>query len=245
VKKGALVYCLGGLVIGLISGFLIANAVSRTVPVPIPTQTPAATNNRQTKNAAERLSREEIKAAFASAEERKEDAAFQKNLALALYRYAKVQNDSGFLPELQNLLEHVNQQTKSTDFEVLTALADCYFTEGQEKSNASLIDKSQDFYREAVRLNPANTDAKIALASTYLFTKPAQPEKAVRELNSILKQNPKNEAALQVIVLALIQSKKDGEAAQRLSELKEVNPDNPVTADLEAQLAQKKIASQK
>lgn len=245
MKNGALVYCLGGLVIGLIIGFLIANVVNRNVRLPISAQTPAATNNRQTENAPESLSREEIKAAFASAEERKEDAAFQKNLALALYRYAKVQNDSGFLPELQNLLERVNQQTKSADFEVLTALADCYFTQGQEKSNASLIEKSQDFYRQAVKLNPANTDAKIALASTHLFTKPAQPEKALQELNSILEQNPKNEPALQVIVLALIQDKKNEAAARRLSELKEINPENPAISDLEAQLAQKKKNSQK
>lgn len=245
MKKGALVYCLGGLVIGLIIGFLIANAVSRNVRLPIAAQAPAVTNNRQTEDAAERLSREEIKAAFASAEERKEDAAFQKNLALALYRYAKVQNDSGFLPELQNLLERANLQSKSADFEVLTALADCYFTQGQEKSNAGLIEKSQDFYREAVNLNPANTVVKIALASTHLYTKPSKPEKAVQELNLILKQNPKNEPALQVIVLALIQGKKNEAAAQKLSELKKINPNNPTIADLETRLAQNKIHSQK
>jgi tetratricopeptide (TPR) repeat protein len=242
VKIGVLIYGFFGLLIGLFIGFWIANAVNRNLSPPFvnqhtisPQQTPTAGNN------GEKLSREEIKTAFAAAENRKEDPNFQKNLGLALLRYAKVQSDSSFLPELITLLERTNRLSNEKDTEVLTALGDVYFIQAREKSEASLYEKSRNLYLRAVLLNPANAEIKTAYASTLLFSKPAKPEAAITELNSILKQNPNDEDALELLVLALIQSNKIEIAGQKLSELRKINPNNPAIPDLKAQLTQNKI----
>jgi tetratricopeptide (TPR) repeat protein len=242
VKIGVLIYGFFGLLIGLVIGFWIANAVNRNLLPPLVNQNPISL--QQTKapeNSDEKLTQEEIKAAFAAAENRKEDAVFQKNLGLALSRYAKVQNDKSFLPELITLLERANRLSNEKDTEVLTALGDIYFIQAQEKSEASLYEKSRNLYQRAVRLNPDNADIKTAYASTFLFSKPAKPETAITELNSILNQNPNNEDALQLLILALIQSNKIEIAEQKLSELKKINSNNPAIPDLEVQLTQNKI----
>ncbi|HEX8567470.1 MAG TPA: tetratricopeptide repeat protein [Pyrinomonadaceae bacterium] len=242
MKIGVLIYGFFGLLIGLVIGFWIANSVNRNFPPPLVNQNPISL--QQTKapeNSGEKLSPDEIKAAFAAAENRKEDAVFQKNLGLALSRYAKVQSDSSFLPELITLLERANRLSNEKDTDILTTLGDVYFIQAREKSEAGLYEKARSLYQSAVRLRPDNADIKRAYASTFLFSKPAKPEAAITELNSILKQNPSDEDALQLLVLALIQTNKVEIAGQKLSELKKINPDNPAVPDLEAQLTQNKI----
>ena len=242
MKIGVLIYGFFGLLIGLVIGFWIANAVNRNLSPPLVNQNPISLQQTEApENSGEKLSPDEIKAAFAAAENRKEDAVFQKNLGLALSRYAKVQNDSSFLPELITLLERANRLSNEKDTDVLTALGDIYFIQAQEKSEARLYDKSRNLYQRAIRLNPDNADIKTAYASTFLFSKPANPEAAITELNSILKQNPKDENALQLLILALNQSDKIEIAEQKLSELKKINSNNPAIPDLEAQLTQNKI----
>lgn len=242
MKIGVLIYGFFGLLIGLVIGFWIANAVNRNLSPPLVNQNPISLQQTATPdNSGEKLSQEEIKAAFAAAENRKEDAVFQKNLGLALSRYAKVQSDSSFLPELITLLERANLLSNGKDTEVLTALGDVYFINAQEKSEPGLYEKARNFYQSAVRLSPDNADIKTAYASTFLFSKPANPEAAITELNSILKQNPNNEDALQLLILALNQSGKIEIAGQKLSELKKINSNNPAIPDLEAQITQNKI----
>jgi len=242
VKIGILIYGFFGLLIGIVIGFWIANAVNRNLsPSFVNQNTISLQQTEAPENNGEKLSLEEIKATFAAAENRKEDTVFQKNLGLALSRYAKVQNDSSFLPELVTLLERANRLSNEKDIEVLTALGDVYFIQAHEKSEPNLYEKARNFYQRAIKLNPDNADIKTAYASTFLFSKPANPEAAITELNSILKQNPNNEDALQLLILALNQSGKIEIAEQKLSELKKINSNNPAIPDLEAQITQNKI----
>lgn len=242
MKYGAFIYGFCGLLIGLVIGFWIANAVSRNVSSPHISGNLISLEKKQTpENGGENLSREEIASAFAAAENRKEDAAFQKELGLALSRYAKVQNDFSFLPELIALLERANRISSEKDADILAALGDAYLIQAQEKSEPNLYEKARNLYRQAVRLKPDNAGFKRAYAVSFLFSKPAESEAAISELNSVLKQNPNDESALELLVLALIQSNKVEIAEQKLSEIKKNNPNSRAIADLEAQLNQNKI----
>lgn len=242
VKQRALIYGFFGLFIGLIIGFWIANAFSRNHSTPIVRQNPVSSQQPPAPaNSGEKLSREEIAASFAAAENRKDDADFQKNLGLALARYAAVQNDSSFLPQLINLLERVNGLSNEKDAAILIALADVHFLQARGKSEAELYQKARNLYQQADKLNPNSPDAKIAHASTFLFSIPASPDTAISELNSILEQHPKNEDAMQLLIAALIQNDKAEIAEQKLFELKKINSRNLAIPDLEAQLNQNKI----
>jgi tetratricopeptide (TPR) repeat protein len=238
VKKGALIYGFFGLVIGLTIGFWVANAFNRTVSLSTVNQNPvSAPQPAPPENNVEKLSQEEIKAAFASAENR--DAAFQKDLGLALYRYSKLQNDSSFAPQLIKLLERANHLSNEKEIEILVALADTLFNAGQD--DAIIVEKARNLYQKAVKLKPSEANIKTAFASTYLFSKPPIPEAAISELNAVLKQHPQNESALQLLVFALIQNGKSDAAEQKLSELEKINPNNSALPDLKVQLAQNKL----
>lgn len=241
MKKSALIYGFVGLVIGLTIGFWVANVFNRAVSRSSVNhdsvsakQTTAPEDDR-----VEKLSPEEIKAAFASSENRKEDAAFQKELSLALYRYSKIQNDSSFLPELLKLLERANKSANEKDAEILIALADTAFNFGQNKTN--FAEKARNLYLKAIKLNPSDSNIKTALASTYLFSKPAEPETAISKLDAILKQDPQNEGALQLLVSALIQTGEFDLAEQKLSDLEKINPNNSAIPDLKVQLTQTRL----
>jgi predicted Zn-dependent protease len=235
----ALIFIFVGLLIGLTIGFWIANAFNRTVSLSTENQQ----NSVSVQSAAapeenvEKLSREEIKAAFASAENR--DFAFQKDLGLALYRYSKLQNERSFLPQLIKLLESANRLSNEKDVEILSAFADVLFVTGSE--NPVQVEKARNLYQKAIKSDPSDENVKTAYASTYLFSKPAQPVAAIAELNRVLRQNPQNEIALQLLVLALIQSEKFDVAEQKLSELEKINPNNSAVPDLKVQLTQNEL----
>lgn len=244
MKQSAFIYGFFGLVIGLVIGFWIANFYTRNLPAPLPAQNPISVQaNREPEKTGEKLSREEILASFAAAENRKEDSDFQKKLGLALAGYSTVQNDRSFLPELIALLERANRLADEKDVEILTALADLYFIQGGEKSDPAFYDKARNVYQRAIILNPGNADLKAAHAATFLYSKPPRADAALAELNSILKQNQNHEFSLQLLILALIQTNQIQTAGQKLAELKKLNAANPAIPDLEAQLSQNKINS--
>lgn len=242
MKQTALIYGFFGILIGLTIGFWIANAFNRNFPAPPSRQNSVSLqSDQQSQMASEKLSREEVKNTFAAAENRKDDLDFQKKLGLSLARYAAVQNDTSFLSELIVLLERANRLSNEKDAEILTALAEVSFTKAGENSDSTLYQKARILYQQAVRLKPDNADFKTAYAATFLFSKPNQPEVAITELSSILKQSPQHEEALRLLTLALIQSDKLELAERKISELKKINSDNPTIPDLEAQLKQNKI----
>ena len=242
MKQGALIYGFFGLLIGLVVGFWIANAYSRSFSTLPAVQSSIPSQQAQAlENSGEKLSREEIAASFAAAENRKNDLVFQKNLGLALARYASVQNDSSFLPELIALLERANQLSSEKDTAILIALGDVYFIQAREKPEPEFFEKARSSYRRAALLKPNDAEIKVAYAATFLYSKPARPDTAITELNSILKQHPNNESALQLLIAALLRSGKIELAEQKLSELKKINSNNPAIPDLEAQLSQNKI----
>ncbi|MDQ4120030.1 MAG: hypothetical protein M3209_01005 [Acidobacteriota bacterium] len=242
MKQGTLIYGFVGLVIGLVGGFWAANTVARNFSQPFVNQKSIPLKQeQQPAGNSEKLTGEEIKASFAAAESRKDDFVFQKKLGLALARYAAAENDASFLPELINLLERASRLANEKDFEILMTLADVYFFQAREKNDPDLYDKSKELYQRAIRLNPDSAEAKMAYASTFLYSKPPRPDAAVKELNLILKQFPRNEGVLQLLISALIQSGDVEIAEQRLSELKKINSNNPAIPDLESQLTQNKI----
>lgn len=242
MKAETLIYGLAGLVIGLIIGFSVANALNRSFPaqtvnrnITLPETAPSTTNREAS------LSREEIAAAFASAEIKKDDFTFQKNLGIALTGYAKSQNESDYLPQLAKLLERVNTLSKEKDFDVLMALGDVYFLESQQSGDSNALRKARSAYERAEQLKPEQVDAEIALAATFLFSSSPQPEIAITILNRVSTQNPNHEIALQLLISALIKNGKFDLAEQKLTELKRNNPDNPAIPDLAAQIKQKQI----
>ena len=87
-------------VVGFLSGFLLANALNRNELSSLRAENErlAKSTNQTSQSASELfLSDEEIREKIAEADQNPKNFAFQKNLGLALYRYAAMKQDAELL----------------------------------------------------------------------------------------------------------------------------------------------------
>lgn len=238
---------LAAVIISFFGGFLLANALNRNElnalradVERLKNSSNAAPNN----NAELSLSDEEIRQKIAEADKNPDNFNFQKNLGLALYRYAAMKQDAQLLSEVARLLTRANQKN-GKDYDVLIALGNSYFDIGYIKKDDENLKKSREFYQQALAQKPNDADARTDLGLTYFLVNPPETEKALAELNKSLQTNPKHEKTLQVMAQVFLSQNKTDEAEKYLTKLREVNPENQFLPKLDLQLSQTKNGTPK
>lgn len=236
MNKKVLWISIVAIIISFFGGFLLANALNRnelnTIRAEVERLKTTPNNNSEVS-----LSDEEIRQKIAEADKNPDNINFQKNLGLALYRYAAMKQDADLLAEVARLLARANQQDNQ-DYDVLITLGNSYFDIGYiKKENENLV-KARDFYQKALAQKPNDVDVRTDLGLTYFLVNPPETDKALAEFQKSLQTNPKHEKTLQVLAQALISQNKAVEAEKYLKQLKEVNPENQFLPELETQLSQ-------
>jgi len=234
-------------VVSFVGGFLLANGLNRSELNTLRgenerlknTQTVAAQNNSEFS-----LSEEEIRQKIIEADSSPNDIAFQKNLGMALYRYAATKQDTALLAEIARLLNRVHEKNPK-DSEVTITLGNAYFDIGYYKKDNKQFEKSREFYQKALDQKPDNADVRTDLGLTYFLLNPPDNERAIAEFQKSLQANPAHEKTLQVMTQVLLSQNKADEAAKFLAKLREVNSGNRTLPELESQIAQIKNNSQK
>jgi len=229
-------------VVSFAGGFLLANALNRNELNQLRAEngrlTTAATESKQTESEAT-LSVEEIRARIAEADKNPNDAAFQKNLGLALYRYAAMKQDTETLAEAARLLNRAFE-TNPKDSDVIVTLGNSYFDIGYFKKDNAAFEKSREFYQKALELKPNDADVRTDFGLTYFLMNPPEYDKAVAEFQKSLQINPKHEKTLQVTAQTFLAQNKIAEAEKFVARLKEANANNQYLAQLETQIANSK-----
>lgn len=227
-------------IISFLGGFLLANALNRneldTIRAEVERLKTAPKDSSQN-NSEVSLSDEEIRQKIAEADKNPDNVSFQKNLGLALYRYAAMKQDADLLAEVARLLNRANQQDKP-DYDILTTLGNTYFDIGYIKKDNENMTKAREFYQKALTQKPNDVDVRTDLGLTYFLVDPSETDKALAEFRQSLQTNAKHEKTLQVLAQALISQNKTAEAEKYLTRLKEVNPQNQFLPELEKQLSQ-------
>lgn len=226
-------------IISFFGGFLLANALNRNELNTIRAEIERLKNSSPQDKSEVSLSDEEIRQKIAEADKNPENFNFQKNLGLALYRYATMKQDAQLLAEIARLLTRANQQD-AKDYEVLITLGNCYFDIGYIKKDNENLTKAREFYQKALSQKPNDVDVRTDLGLTYFLVNPPETDKALAEFQKSLQIDPKHEKTLQVTAQALLSQKKVAEAANYLTRLREVNPENQFLPELESQLSQQK-----
>jgi len=229
-------------IISFVGGFLLANALNRSELNNLRAETERLKNssNPSPKNNAElSLSDEEIRRKIAEADQNPDNFNFQKNLGLALYRYAAMKQDADLLLEVARLLTRANQKDEK-DYDVLITLGNSFFDIGYIKKDNEPLIKSRQFYQKALAQNPNDVDVRTDLGLTYFLVNPPETDKAIAEFQKSLQTNPKHEKTLQVTAQAFLSQNKPEEAEKYLTRLKEVNPQNQFLPELDLQLSQTK-----
>lgn len=199
------------------------------------------------KESSNSLSDQEIQQKITEADKNPEDIESQKNLAIALYRYSSMTQQSKWLPDVARLLNRVVEKNPK-DYNSLVSLGDIYFDLAQNAANSNSqdaktdinknIEQSRSFYKKVLTINPNDAQLQTDLGATYLFASPSENDQAIIEFQKSLQTNSKSEKTLEYIARALINTGKIDEAKKYFDKLKSINPKNEALPDLETQLSQ-------
>lgn len=220
---------------GFIGGFWLANSINRSAVNSL-TPTGNANTNNASNTAIARvepdLSDAELKAKIAQADANPANFAFQKDLGLALYKYAAMKQEPGLLPDAARILERANS-IKPTDFDVLVALGNAHFDIGFATKNNDGYQKAREVYAKALELEPTDPDVQTDLGLTYFLEDPPSLDKAASTLQKVANSNPSHERSRQFLTRVYIKHNKATEAERSLSELKKLNPGNNAIPELD------------
>ena len=234
-------------IVSFAGGFLLANALNRSELNTLRGENERLANSQNQSKQNESglaLSDEEIREKIAEADRNPDNFAFQKNLGLALYRYAAMKQDADLLAEVGRLLNRAFENDKQ-DYDVTVALGNVYFDIGYFKKDNTEFQKAREFYRQALEQKPKDAEVRTDLGLTYFLNAPPEYEKAIAEFQKSLQINPKHEKTLQVLTQTLLSQKKADEAGIYFAKLKEVNSNNQILPELESQISNLKSNSQK
>jgi tetratricopeptide (TPR) repeat protein len=224
-------------IISFIGGFLLANALNRAEMDALRAENGRLKTSPAPTGSETDLSADEIKQRIAEADKNPDNFSFQKNLGLALYRYAAMKQDSALLGDTSRILERAHNLNPK-DYEILVALGNLHFDIGYFNKDNRQFQKAREFYENALSQRPADVDVRTDYGLTYFLENPPQNEKAIAEFQKSLAENPKHEKTLQFLTQAFLKTGKKTEAENTLAELKKINPNAPTLAEVETQISQ-------
>ena len=236
MEKRALTIAVISLVAGIAIGFLVANRLNRSELETLRSE------NARLKTPAEKgpddgptLSNEEIQARIKKADDNPADLEYQKNLGIALYRYASMKKDVPLLNESTRLLKRVRAADPS-GFDINVALGNAYFDIGYFGQDSPAFAAARDYYETALRSKP-DAAVRTDYGLTYFLQDPPDNQRAVSEFAAALKSDPKNEKALEFSVQAYRKLGDHANARRSLDALRAVNASSPSLAGLESAIA--------
>jgi tetratricopeptide (TPR) repeat protein len=190
------------------------------------------------------LTETEIRTKIEEADRNPTDFSFQKNLGLALYRYAAMKQDTVLLAEIEKILKRA-YDLNDKDNEVTVALGNLQFDLGYLKKKNENFEKAREYYLKALERNPKDVNVRTDYGLTFFLQNPPVHEKAIAEFRKSLEDNPKHERTLQFLTQALLQTGNTAEAEAHLAVLKELNPKTPNLAELQTQIENGKNSAEK
>lgn len=223
---------------GATGGFVLANNLNRATINALKAQL----DNRQSGSQSNApgqgdlgVSDEEIKAKIAEADANPTDAAFQKNLGRGLYRFAAMKRDVALVEEAKRILERAISLDPK-DFDVLVDLGNANFDIGFFKKDPAAFKKAREHYQAAITLKPDDANVLTEYALTYYLDEPADLKKTIVEFEKALKQDPKQERALQFLTSTYIRQGDFTNATRTIELLKATNPKNDSIVNLQTQI---------
>lgn len=218
MNKENVLFSLVGVGFGLFFGFLFvtwANQKAQTKPR-------AADANAGRQAATDgRPSAADLDAALKRARDNPQDFDAQMQGARSLY-------DAQRYDEAIQLLLRANDLDQKNR-EPVIALAEVNADAGNYKS-------AEKWYVAALDMKPDDANARANLARVLLISPTPDYARAVSELRHALKDDPRNEPALQFLAFALAQQKDERGARDALAQLEKINPDNPVIPRLREEI---------
>lgn len=232
MEKKLLTIAALALIAGITIGFLIANRLNR-----IEMETLRNENARLKapkdgeSDQSPTLTAEEIRSRIAKADENPSDLQYQRNLGVALYRYASMKKDVPLLAESTRLLKRA-LPADATGVDINAVLGNAYFDIAYFGENPQGYSEARPFYESALKKKPGDAAIRTDYGLTFFLQAPPDYNRALAEFSTALRTDPKNERALEFSIQAFLKLNDSLSARKTLDQLKAVNSSNPSIAGL-------------
>ena len=232
--KTQAVFLAGGLVIGLIVGFLGANYVNRSAVhsngssgAPSASAGPAQAGS---------LSESEIRALIAAADAAPADFGLQAETASKLYSESLRTLNPAVMREAARLLTRV-EESRRDDRVLIVFIGNVYFDIGAMAKDEDAVLTARRYYERALALQGGDAEVIADIGMTYTMTTPPDYRKALTYYVQAGAADERNERTLEGFVDAYIALGERSKADEYLGRLKAVNAGNRRLAEFEARLA--------
>ncbi len=215
INKENILFCIVGLLAGVIIGFMFANSVNQKALLQaapgmpavsgLPAGHPSVGGDGQTGSIPE------VQAAIDKA--RSEPENFDAQIRAA-EMYYQIQRFEGAVEFLEQALK-----IKPDDYDTLVNLANAYFDSGKH-------DEAEKTYLKAIEKRPDDINVRTDLGLTYVFRKDPDYDRAIKEFNAALEKNPGHIQALQNLTVAYTKKGDAVNARAALEKLMSSDADN-------------------
>lgn len=240
MDKNTILFVIIALLSGFIGGFLLANSMNRAeinmLRAQGGRQTPPPAQTGQTNAQDQTLSEAELKAKIGEADKSPSNFAFQKDLGIALYRYAAMKQDVGVLGEARRILERANS-LDARDLDVLVALGNAHFDLGFTNKDGVGFQKARQLYAKALEIKPGDADVETDIGISYYWQPSPDYGKAATQLEKVAAANPTHTRSLQYLARSYIKLKRLADAEKITTQIKSINPNEGGLAELNSELA--------
>lgn len=224
-----------GVVLSFVGGFWLANSLNKAeISTLQANQSKSNSTAKENPQAETELPEEEIRKKLEEAANNPKNFGFQKNLGLALYRYAASKGDVDMLVDVETLLKRANGLNPD-DYEVLVSLANVNFDLGQLKKDEARNENARQLYTEALKKNPKDANVIADLGISYLESQNPNPEKAIARLEEAYAIDPRSERILVSLSSAYMRMENREKANDYFMKLKEINPNYRDISQLDPQ----------
>lgn len=239
MKPKFLAISIASVILSFAGGFLLANFLNRAEldklrkggSTAVSPSQPAAARQEQAG-----LTDDEIQARLAEADRNPSDISFQKNLGMALFKYAGMRQDGKLLLEVSRLLERV-YKSDPKDYESIVALGHSYFDAGLLTENNEVFLRSRPIYTEALKLKPDDTEIRTDLGLTFVLSEPPDYDSALIELEKSIKQDPKHEKTLSALAQVYTGKQEFDKAESAIAKIESLDPNYAQLPELKRRLA--------
>ncbi len=228
-----ILFGIGGLIAGLIIGFLAANSINRSAisqqnTAQMQTNAPFVNQQIQSSDIKEQqlqskpLPEVSEKLDKAKNEPNNFDAQMEAgNLYLKIRAFDKAQ-------EFYNRAEQLNP----SGYEEIVQLGNGFFDVGK-------FEKAEKWYEQALAKKPDDINVRTDLGITFVEREKPDLDRAVKEFQTSLETNPRHEPTLYNLGIAYLKKGKFDETQQVLRQLEDVNPQGQLVERLKQILVNK------
>ena len=239
MDKNTILYVIIALLAGFIGGFLLANSMNRTEINALRgqggRQTSQPAQGNQSNPQDQTLSEAELKAKIDEADKSPSNFAFQKDLGIALYRYAAMKQNVTILTEAQRILERANS-LNGRDFDVLVALGNSHFDIAFDKKDGTGFQKAREIYADALQVRPDDADVQADIGISYFWQPSPDYPKAAAQLEKTSTANPMHTRSMQYLARSYIKLGKFADAEKTNAKIKNIDPNAAGMAELNSEL---------